>query len=465
MASLGVGLHLSRKRVAGRGAAVERRNLLTVCRFSVKTLLDRSCFETIDDSSPEFINFVSILEQILSHRLKGQTTWFGYESPRSFWDCIKVACCKVPHNCIKSIESMENVRSSRAKIKPSTVRKKKLRAHLQGRAWIRVVLMEKRLSEYISSALRDLKTTRRFYEDGAIMLGEEAGLLADTLIGLNTIDFSFCLKGEGLDGSYPAVIDYTPYLKFTQNADSISSDEEEMRTLGSGSENSTPDKAATAASIFTEQSNLVSKCKRFEQKYRMALEQKGYLEELVRLRETQLSEAMSHNKALQQSLADTHLSHTREKEQLEYIVLELQDQLTVLKNNDLRSRQELTAHLTNQWPSPVALDANAVALDTLLYRKSRGQWEDKSFQSLEQLSADISLSQTSLERSHTMSLEARPTSSTHWPQQGKEETPSLRGLCGSLTSVASYKSLATLKSNECLASPTTEICSPGITPT
>lgn len=30
---------------------------------------------------------------------------------------------------------------------------------------------------------------RRFYDEGAIMLGEEAGLLADTLIGLNTIDF------------------------------------------------------------------------------------------------------------------------------------------------------------------------------------------------------------------------------------------------------------------------------------
>uniref|UniRef100_A0A3Q3LI81 RUN domain-containing protein 3B n=1 Tax=Labrus bergylta TaxID=56723 RepID=A0A3Q3LI81_9LABR len=393
MASLGVGLHLSHRRGAGRSPAVERRNLLTVCRFSVKTLLDRSCFDTIDDSSPEFVNFVSILEHILSHRLKGQTTWFGYESPRSFWDCIKVACSKVPHNCIRSIESMENVRSSRAK----------------GRAWIRVALMEKRISEYIS-ALRDLETTRsacfmRFYEDGAIMLGEEAGLLADTLIGLNTIDFSFCLKGEGLDASCPPVIDYTPYLKFTQSADSISSDEEEMRTLGSsGSESSTPDKTATAASIFTEQSNLVSKCKRFEQKYRMALEQKGYLEELVRLREAQLSEAMSHNKALQQGLTDMHLSHTLEKEQLEYIVLELQDQL-------------------------------------------------KSFQSLEQLSADMSLSQTSLEPSHSFYLIS-----------GKEETQSLRGLCGSLTSVASYKSLATLKSNECLASPSTEICSPDITP-
>ncbi|XP_033983867.1 LOW QUALITY PROTEIN: RUN domain-containing protein 3B [Trematomus bernacchii] len=447
MASLGVGLHLVRKRGSGRSSAVERRNLLTVCRFSVKTLLDRSCFDTIDDTSPEFVNFVSILEHILSHRLKGQTTWFGYESPRSFWDYIKSACSKVPHNCIRSIESMENVRSSRAK----------------GRAWIRVVLMEKRLSEYISSALRDFKTTRRFYEDGAIMLGEEAGLLADTLIGLNTIDLSFCLKGEGLDGSCPAVIDYTPYLKFTQNAESISSDEEEMRTLGSsGSESSTPDKTATAASIFTEQSNLVSKCKRFEQKYRTSLEQKGYLEELVRLREAP-SKAVSHNKALQQSLADTHLTHNLEKEQLEYIILELQNQLTVLKNNDLRSRQELTAHLTNQWPSPVALDTNAVALDTLLYRKSTGQWEEKSFQSLEQLSADMSLSQMSLDPSHTLSLEAS-IDYVYLVNQVKRKTPSLRGLCGSLTSVASYKSLASLKSSECLASPATEISSPGFTP-
>lgn len=32
---------------------------------------------------------------------------------------------------------------------------------------------------------------RRFYDDGAIMLGEEAGLLADMLIGLNTIDFRY----------------------------------------------------------------------------------------------------------------------------------------------------------------------------------------------------------------------------------------------------------------------------------
>ncbi|XP_063099398.1 RUN domain-containing protein 3B isoform X2 [Cavia porcellus] len=433
-----------RKNLSARNAAVERRNLLTVCRFSVKTLIDRSCFETIDDSSPEFNNFAAILEQILSHRLKGQVTWFGYESPRSFWDYIKVACRKVSQNCICSIENMENVSSSRAK----------------GRAWIRVALMEKHLSEYISTALRDFKTTRRFYDDGAIVLGEEANMLAGMLLGLNAIDFSFCLKGEGLDGSFPAVIDYTPYLKFTQSSDSISSDEEELRTLGSsGSESSTPENVGPP--FIMDDNSWFNKCKRVRQKYQLTLEQKGYLEELLRLRENQLSESVSQNKILLQRIEDSDLAHKLEKEQLEYIIVELQDQLTVLKNNDLRSRQELTAHLTNQWPSPGALDASAVALDTLLFRKHNKQW--KNYQNLDQFSAEGSLSQTSLDPGQSQDGDGKQDT-LNSISEGKEDTPSLLGLCGSLTSVASYKSLTSLKSNDCLPSPTTEIASPSPTP-
>lgn len=51
-------------------------------RFSVKTLIDRSCFETIDDTSPEFNNFAAILEQILSHRLKGMLINFHISDTR-----------------------------------------------------------------------------------------------------------------------------------------------------------------------------------------------------------------------------------------------------------------------------------------------------------------------------------------------------------------------------------------------
>ncbi|XP_008059508.1 RUN domain-containing protein 3B isoform X3 [Carlito syrichta] len=402
-----------KKSLSARNAAVERRNLITVCRFSVKTLIDRSCFETIDDSSPEFNNFAAILEQILSHRLKeisqscrwlaylqiplqGQVTWFGYESPRSFWDYIRVACRKVSQNCICSIENMENVSSSRAK----------------GRAWIRVALMEKHLSEYISTALRDFKTTRRFYEDGAIVLGEEANMLAGMLLGLNAIDFSFCLKGEGLDGNFPAVIDYTPYLKFTQSSDSISSDEEELRTLGSsGSESSTPENVGPP--FITDENCWFNKCKRVKQKYQLTLEQKGYLEELLRLRENQLSESVSQNKILLQRIEDSDLAHKLEKEQLEYIIVELQDQL-------------------------------------------------KSYQSLDQLSAEVSLSQTSLDPGQSQGDGKQDA--LNLISEGKEDTPSLLGLCGSLTSVASYKSLTSLKSNDYLASPTAEMTSPGLTP-
>ncbi|NP_001381156.1 RUN domain-containing protein 3B isoform X5 [Gorilla gorilla gorilla] len=403
-----------KKSLSARNAAVERRNLITVCRFSVKTLIDRSCFETIDDSSPEFNNFAAILEQILSHRLKeisqscrwlahlqiplqGQVTWFGYESPRSFWDYIRVACRKVSQNCICSIENMENVSSSRAK----------------GRAWIRVALMEKHLSEYISTALRDFKTTRRFYEDGAIVLGEEANMLAGMLLGLNAIDFSFCLKGEGLDGSFPAVIDYTPYLKYIQSSDSISSDEEELRTLGSsGSESSTPENVGPP--FLMDENSWFNKCKRVKQKYQLTLEQKGYLEELLRLRENQLSESVSQNKILLQRIEDSDLAHKLEKEQLEYIIVELQDQL-------------------------------------------------KSYQSLDQLSAEVSLSQTSLDPGQSQEGDGKQDT-LNVMSEGKEDTPSLLGLCGSLTSVASYKSLTSLKSNDYLASPTTEMTSPGLTP-
>ncbi|XP_012306290.2 RUN domain-containing protein 3B isoform X5 [Aotus nancymaae] len=403
-----------KKSLSARNAAVERRNLITVCRFSVKTLIDRSCFETIDDSSPEFNNFAAILEQILSHRLKeisqscrwlahlqiplqGQVTWFGYESPRSFWDYIRVACRKVSQNCICSIENMENVSSSRAK----------------GRAWIRVALMEKHLSEYISTALRDFKTTRRFYEDGAIVLGEEANMLAGMLLGLNAIDFSFCLKGEGLDGSFPAVIDYTPYLKYIQSSDSISSDEEELRTLGSsGSESSTPENVGPP--FLMDENSWFNKCKRVKQKYQLTLEQKGYLEELLRLRENQLSESVSQNKILLQRIEDSDLAHKLEKEQLEYIIVELQDQL-------------------------------------------------KSYQSLDQLSAEVSLSQTSLDPGQLQEGDGKQDT-LNLMSEGKEDTPSLLGLCGSLTSVASYKSLTSLKSNDYLASPKTEMTSPGLTP-
>lgn len=49
-----------------------------------------------------------------------------------------------------------------------------------------------------------------------------------------SIFFSFCLKGEALDGKSAAVIDYTPYLKFTQRYVHWSEFESQLGPLSSG---------------------------------------------------------------------------------------------------------------------------------------------------------------------------------------------------------------------------------------
>ncbi|KTG39019.1 hypothetical protein cypCar_00019076 [Cyprinus carpio] len=378
-------------------------------RFSVKTLLEKYTAEPIDDSSEEFINFAAILEHILSHRFKGPGGWFSSDGQRSFWDYIRLACNKVHNNCISSIECIENISTSRAKAR---------HFHLQalylyplemisiayGRAWIRVALMEKRLSEYVATALRDTRTTRRFYDDGAIMLREEATVLTGMLIGLSAIDFSFCLKGEILDGKTPAVIDYTPYLKFTQSYDYLSDEEDRRSVDSSASDESVAEHPYIP--LVTDEETWSNKCRKMEQRFKIVYAQKGYLEELVRLRESQLKNVETENKRLDAKLEELQVQSRQEKKELEAIILELQAQL-------------------------------------------------RSFHSLD-LSVDVSLN------SDSQKEDDNPNGDTAW-SAAKDNTPSMLGLCGSLASLPSCKSLASLKSSEYLVNISTEP-SPALSP-
>lgn len=75
LATVDVGILLARCIVRFTAPCVNSRVCLCVCfRFSVKTLLEKYTAEPIDDSSEEFINFAAILEHILSHRFKGNTS-------------------------------------------------------------------------------------------------------------------------------------------------------------------------------------------------------------------------------------------------------------------------------------------------------------------------------------------------------------------------------------------------------
>ncbi|XP_032816666.1 RUN domain-containing protein 3B isoform X4 [Petromyzon marinus] len=367
----------------GRGAgAVRGRNLLAVLGFTVKTLLERSNFEPVDESVEEFINFAAALEQSLNHNLRGHVTWFGVENTRHFWDYIREACWRVPNNCISSVQNMEQLALSAAK----------------GRAWIRVALMEKRLSEYVSAALREVHMTRKFYREGAFLLGEEGVVLAGMLLGLNSIDFSFCLKGDAMKISKPASIDYTPYLSFKQ---SVCSDED-LTTLGSGS-GSTSLENDIFSDVCKEEKAWCMKYQKMEKKINVICEQKAYLEELVHLREAQIEDISTRHQNNLFLMEEMSLTTRVEEQQLQVITWELKQQLSLL--------------------------------------------------SLENLSGDSSPFSLHGDTSHSQ-LDSEANSAANWKQM--DETPSLLGLCGSLSSLTSYKSLTSLKSADDPASPAQE---------
>lgn len=47
----------------------------------------------------------------------GSGSWFSSDGQRSFWEYIRLACSKVQNNCIASIENIENISTSRAKVR------------------------------------------------------------------------------------------------------------------------------------------------------------------------------------------------------------------------------------------------------------------------------------------------------------------------------------------------------------
>ncbi|XP_067686207.1 RUN domain-containing protein 3B-like isoform X2 [Haliotis asinina] len=316
-------------KLSNRQIQVARRNVVSVCRFCVKSLIDKACFSNIDDECEEFINFCAVLEQVLLHRIRRITTWYRGGDNRSFWEYVRAACRHVPQSCIASIDAIENIKSPSAK----------------GRAFIRCALMEKKLSEYLGAAIKQQNVTRKHYLDGAIMLSEDANMLCGVFLGLNTIDFSFCLKGENMDLLGPLAIDFTPFLQFHQSAESVTSDLEEMRELSNSSISS-----SIMSEDVVDDASWRNKYKNLEHKFKSACEQKGYLEELVRLRERQVEEISADNQRMEMRLQYVEAEGQRDRLMLENVVLELQEQLAKVKSERQTLQQRLSLLLSMRQP-------------------------------------------------------------------------------------------------------------------
>ncbi|NXW11014.1 RUN3A protein, partial [Fregetta grallaria] len=284
-------------------------------RFSVKTLLEKYTAEPIDDSSEEFVNFAAILEQILSHRFKapdcspsvpaGPVSWFSSDGQRGFWDYIRLACSKVPNNCVSSIENMENISTSRAKVRK----------------------------------------------------------VPAPALSLSLLPFLFLPRFH----SHPVPGTWTPPVP--SSYDYLSEEEERGSVESSTSEDSSPEHPYLP--LVTDEDSWYNKWRKMEQKFRIVYAQKGYLEELVRLRESQLKDLEAENKRLKLRLEEVMVQNQLEKRELEGVILELQEQLTGLipcENPQLAQlSKEMVTPLVNQWPSLGTLNGNESGSDSKLY--------------------------------------------------------------------------------------------------
>ncbi|XP_032597532.1 protein RUFY3 isoform X3 [Drosophila grimshawi] len=229
--------HLSRDT-----AEIERSNLVNICKLVVKELLEQSLRygRMLDSDHLPLQHFFIVIEHVLGHGLRPKKGLLG---PRKeLWDLLQ----SVENYCPEAQDITASVRDL-----PT------VRTHIgRARAWLRIALMQKKLSDYLQALIEHREDSLYdYYEPQALMMSDEIVVIMGILVGLNVIDCNLCVKEEDLD-SQQGVIDFSLYLRSSsRNADEANEES-----------------SAQAASMdATGQGNMIA-----------VLDQKNYIEELNR---------------------------------------------------------------------------------------------------------------------------------------------------------------------------------------
>ncbi|XP_023562549.1 protein RUFY3 isoform X6 [Octodon degus] len=178
--------------------ANERMNLMNMAKLSIKGLIESALNlgRTLDSDYAPLQQFFVVMEHCLKHGLRAKKTFLGQN--KSFWGPLELVEKLVPEaaEITASVKDLPGLKTPVGR----------------GRAWLRLALMQKKLSEYMKALINKKELLSEFYEPNALMMEEEGAIIAGLLVGLNVIDANFCMKGEDLD-SQVGVIDFSMYLK------------------------------------------------------------------------------------------------------------------------------------------------------------------------------------------------------------------------------------------------------------
>ncbi|KRG02014.1 protein RUFY3 isoform X3 [Drosophila mojavensis] len=197
--------HLSRDT-----AEIERSNLVNICKLVVKELLEQSLRygRMLDSDHLPLQHFFIVIEHVLGHGLRPKKGLLG---PRKeLWDLLQ----SVENYCPEAQDITASVRDL-----PT------VRTHIgRARAWLRIALMQKKLSDYLQALIEHREDSLfEYYEPHALMMSDEIVVIMGILVGLNVIDCNLCVKEEDLD-SQQGVIDFSLYLRSSSRNAEVNED-------------------------------------------------------------------------------------------------------------------------------------------------------------------------------------------------------------------------------------------------
>jgi hypothetical protein len=184
---------------------IEKQNLLCVFKLVIKDLLNSSLKHEriLEKEYFPLKHFFIVFEHILLHGFTGKKMFSISSSSnrKDIWPLIELISRKSTdiHTSEISISSKEmtNIRTSLGRV----------------RAWLRLALMQKRLADYFKILLEQKQELEDLYEQEALLLSDESIIISGLLVGLNVLDFNFCLKETVLDHPVESTIHYSLYLR------------------------------------------------------------------------------------------------------------------------------------------------------------------------------------------------------------------------------------------------------------
>ncbi|XP_077998952.1 RUN and FYVE domain-containing protein 2-like isoform X2 [Glandiceps talaboti] len=177
---------------------IERTNLLNMSKLCVKGLIESALEEgrSLDSDHQPLQQFFALMEHVMGHGLKGKKSFL--EKKKDFWG---------------PLEALERVMPEANEITDSVKNLPGIKTNLgRGRAWLRLALMQKKLADYFKSLIERKEMLSEYYDPNALMMEEEAAVIAGLLVGLNCIDCNLFIKEDDLDNQIP-VIDFSMYFK------------------------------------------------------------------------------------------------------------------------------------------------------------------------------------------------------------------------------------------------------------